>query len=94
MADPKIIRKRFIAGAVCPQCQVLDRVVVEFIADISTSTELSRRRCVSCGFADEFNAVGEPVSRGVPKGRPERGNSGDTRSSVVRFVGGSEKPSE
>ncbi|MCZ6712280.1 MAG: YheV family putative metal-binding protein [Gammaproteobacteria bacterium] len=39
--------KRFIAGAVCPQCQVVDRLVVE------QADGVTRRRCVSCGFSDD-----------------------------------------
>lgn len=40
------IRRRFIAGAVCPDCGAEDRLVVEEAA------EGKRRRCVSCGFTD------------------------------------------
>ncbi len=44
-------KKRFIAGAICPQCHALDRVVVE------QSNGITRRRCVSCGFSDEQPAT-------------------------------------
>ncbi len=40
------IKKRFIAGAVCPDCGAQDRLVVE------ETPELKQRRCVSCGFTD------------------------------------------
>ena len=40
------IRKRFIAGAVCPSCGAQDRLVVEETPDHK------RRRCVNCGFTD------------------------------------------
>lgn len=40
------IKKRFIAGAVCPDCGAQDRLVVEEMPDGK------RRRCVSCGFTD------------------------------------------
>ena len=40
-------KKRFIAGAICPQCQVEDRLVVEQVDGVA------RRRCVSCGFSDD-----------------------------------------
>lgn len=40
-------KKRFIAGAICPRCQIEDRLVVENVGG------KARRRCVSCGFSDE-----------------------------------------
>jgi len=46
-------RKRFIAGAICPQCQSLDRLVIENVDGAA------RRRCVSCGFEDERPASPE-----------------------------------
>ena len=38
-------RRRFIAGAVCPRCALLDKIVVDMDTD--------RRLCVSCGFSEE-----------------------------------------
>lgn len=40
-------KKRFIAGAICPQCQTEDRLVVE------ENDGACIRRCVSCGFTDD-----------------------------------------
>ena len=37
--------RRFIAGAVCPRCGLMDKIVVEVGGDL--------RHCVSCGFSDE-----------------------------------------
>ena len=37
-------RLRFIAGAVCPSCQIHDRMVIDTSGDV--------RRCVECGFSD------------------------------------------
>ncbi|MAT94250.1 MAG: hypothetical protein CME59_16835 [Halioglobus sp.] len=45
-------RRRFIAGAVCPQCGVLDRIVVDQEAD--------RLQCVSCGFEQERPSAPAP----------------------------------
>lgn len=70
MNDVDIIKKRFIAGAVCPECQELDRIVVE--TALFDGQEHSRRRCVSCGFADEFAEASLVNSQGVPRGKPER----------------------
>lgn len=38
---------RFIAGAVCPACGEMDRIVIE-----RDEASAERRRCVSCGHAD------------------------------------------
>ncbi len=54
-------RRRFIAGAVCPRCGEMDRIVVNLDTD--------RRECVACGFSEERPAaqrdvtVQEPVTR-------------------------------
>lgn len=37
--------RRFIAGAVCPRCGLMDKLVVD--------TESNRRECVSCDFSEE-----------------------------------------
>lgn len=38
-------RRRFIAGAVCPRCGAMDKIIV----DMDTQT----RECVACDFAEE-----------------------------------------
>jgi len=38
-------RRRFIAGAVCPRCALMDKIVVDLDTD--------QRRCVSCGFSED-----------------------------------------
>lgn len=50
------IRKRFIAGAICPKCGVMDRIVVyrEHQKDL--------RECVSCGFRDELRLQPSPAA--------------------------------
>jgi len=39
-------RAKFIAGAVCPACQAMDRIVV------TGDAEDGERRCVACGYSD------------------------------------------
>ena len=52
-------RRRFIAGAVCPRCRAMDKIVVDLDRDI--------RECVSCGYTDERpeapSAAGELPTR-------------------------------
>jgi uncharacterized metal-binding protein (TIGR02443 family) len=45
-------RRRFIAGAVCPRCSLMDKIVVDLDTD--------QRRCVSCGFSE--GRPGDPAS--------------------------------
>ncbi len=38
-------RRRFIAGAVCPRCGAMDKLVVDM--------DTQRRECVACDFSEE-----------------------------------------
>jgi hypothetical protein len=69
-------KKRFIAGAICPQCQAEDRLVVEE-ADGTT-----QRRCVSCGFTDQQVA---PAQVTLPTRFVRRGLI-DTEAKPVRLL--------
>lgn len=50
-------RRRFIAGAVCPQCGEMDRLILE--------SDGSRRRCVACDYSDSLDSASssEPKTR-------------------------------
>ncbi len=48
-------RRRFIAGAVCPRCGQMDKIVVDQDTD--------QRLCVSCGFSED--RPGLPASNPV-----------------------------
>ncbi len=43
--DTDQTRRRFIAGAVCPRCALMDKILVDMDTD--------QRLCVSCGFSEE-----------------------------------------
>jgi len=45
-----MVRRRFIAGAECPYCRQVDRMVIEFDAEHRIMT----RQCLSCGRADQL----------------------------------------
>jgi len=69
-------RRRFIAGAVCPRCAAMDRIVI----DLDTDT----RECVACGFSDERPAA--PVEE--PKTRVSRASARrvETSAEPVRLL--------
>ena len=47
--------KRFIAGAVCPQCKQADKIFVYFNDD-----DKKWRACVSCGFEESLEQATAP----------------------------------
>jgi len=51
--DKKAGRKRFIAGATCPQCGVEDRVYV------LTQANAQSRHCNDCGFSEDLDALAD-----------------------------------
>jgi uncharacterized protein len=61
-------RPRFIAGAVCPECREMDRIVLEQDDDGTR-----RRRCVACGYSDSMTTSGtvEPATRLARAGSSE-----------------------
>lgn len=63
------VTKRFIAGAVCPKCAELDKLVMYKREDGKQF-----RECVSCGFEDEmrFNQVGRELETRVNRTPEER----------------------
>lgn len=74
-------RRRFIAGAVCPSCGEMDRIVIEALGGDQTT-----RRCVACGFSDELM----PASGSLPATRftrprdAERTAKGSAEGAVSR----------
>ena len=45
--------KRFIAGAVCPRCAAMDKLVM-----FQDEDNRQIRECVSCGYSDEMTDTG------------------------------------
>ncbi|EED32059.1 putative hypothetical protein [gamma proteobacterium NOR5-3] len=70
-------RRRFIAGAVCPRCSEMDKIVVDLDSD--------QRECVACGFSEgrpEAPAVEEVKTR-VSRASARRV---ETPAQVVRLL--------
>lgn len=78
MNEARPARRRFIAGAVCPECRAVDRIVLE------DQAEMRRRRCVSCGHTDELvrEAAVEPATRVTRRREPADGAA----STPVRII--------
>lgn len=50
----KPVKRRFIAGAVCPRCSEMDKIVNYKLG------EKNYRECVACGFKDEIRLQSSP----------------------------------
>lgn len=48
-------KRRFVAGAICPRCSELDKIVV------FSENGKDFRECVACGFKDEMHF--KPITR-------------------------------
>ncbi len=44
--------RRFIAGAICPQCKAMDKIVLH------RNGGQQQRECVACGFTDDLQELG------------------------------------
>lgn len=68
--------RRFVAGAVCPQCRAMDRIVIE------RGDGGQRRYCVACGYADTMpgGASQEPATRLTRQG------DSDTEATPLRIL--------
>ena len=81
MSESRFTKRRFIAGAVCPQCRALDRLVLESCGD---GVE-QQRRCVACGFNETMEATGGPPAI-VPRARFERSQAAPVDHQPVKIL--------
>ncbi len=83
--------RRFIAGAVCPACQEVDRTVIEAVTDGDTregNTPIVgvQRRCVACGFTEALDAEKEGITAPLPRARYDRSRETTDKVEVVRIL--------
>lgn len=73
-------KRRFIAGAVCPRCSKMDKMVIELESDA--------RRCISCGFTEERPAAESTVAPAEVATRVSRAAARrtETPAEAVRLV--------
>lgn len=77
MATPK----RFIAGAVCPRCAEMDKIMM-----FTTDDDDQVRECVACGFTDAVSDTLEPTNPELETRVNKLGNEDDhTVKQVVFF---------
>ena len=82
MASPK----RFIAGAVCPRCAEMDKIMM-----FTDDADKQVRECVACGFTDAISDLEAPANPELETRVNTRGNEDDhTVKQVVFFKAGSE----
>lgn len=75
------MQRRFIAGAVCPRCSVMDKVVMY---DDSEGRRV--RECVSCGFRDALNEHGQPIELATRVNQPRAGEAPLAHEDEVQVV--------
>lgn len=61
-------QRRFIAGAVCPRCAEMDKVVM-----YDNAEGLRVRECVSCGYRDALDDNGNPMELPTRVNQPRIG---------------------
>jgi len=74
------VTKRFIAGAVCPRCGEMDRLVSY------SSAEGTFKECVACGFEEKQLAQVELDELGTRVNHLPDNDSADDAVQVVQFV--------
>ena len=77
--------KRFIAGAVCPRCAEMDKIMM-----FTTDDEDQVRECVACGFTDAVSVAPKQEDAELQTRVNKRKNEDDhTVKQVVFFKSGS-----
>lgn len=76
-----MMQRRFIAGAVCPRCSQMDKVVMY-------DNELGERvrECVSCGYRDALDERGNPTELATRVNQPRAGEKPLSHEDEVRVI--------
>lgn len=62
------MKRRFIAGAVCPRCAQMDKIVM-----YDSAAGQRVRECVSCGYQDALDEQGRPTELVTRVNQPRPG---------------------
>lgn len=79
-----MIPRRFIAGAVCPRCAQMDKIVMY---DDEHGQRV--RECVSCGYRDALDSAGNPIELPTRVNQPRAGEkplAHEDEVSIVRVL--------
>lgn len=76
-----MMQKRFIAGAVCPRCAELDKIVMY---DNEHGERV--RECVSCGYRDALDERGNPTELATRVNQPRAGEKPLVHEDEVRII--------
>ncbi|MFT3929083.1 MAG: YheV family putative zinc ribbon protein [Spongiibacteraceae bacterium] len=76
-----MMQRRFIAGAVCPRCSEMDKIVMY-------DNELGERvrECVSCGYRDALDERGNPTELATRVNQPRAGEKPLSHEDEVRVI--------
>ena len=72
------MKKRFIAGAVCPRCAAMDKIVMY------QQDEKNFRECVACGYEDEMPLAGG--ANEIPTRVNEKAAQREVPEQALKFV--------
>lgn len=75
------LKKRFIAGAVCPRCSEMDKLTMYI-----DETGLQVRECVSCGFNDSMDNNEQPEELPTRVNQPRVGEQPLAHEDEVSIV--------
>ncbi|MFC3152657.1 YheV family putative zinc ribbon protein [Litoribrevibacter euphylliae] len=78
------MKKRFIAGAVCPRCSEMDKIVM-YTDDNGVQT----KECVACGFSENMKDL-EQQQELATRVTPEQEAVRDEEVQVLQFHSNSE----
>lgn len=74
-------KRRFIAGAVCPRCAQMDKIVMY---DNEAGERV--RECVNCGYCDALDERGNPSELVTRVNQPRAGEKPLSHEDEVRVV--------
>jgi uncharacterized protein len=76
-----MMQRRFIAGAVCPRCSQMDKIVM-YDNDLGERV----RECVSCGYRDALDERGNPTELSTRVNQPRAGEKPLAHEDEVRVI--------
>lgn len=75
------MQRRFIAGAVCPRCALMDKVVM-----YDNDAGQRVRECISCGYIDALDESGRPTELVTRVNQPRAGEKPLAHEDEVQVV--------